>query len=551
MFRGLCRRVTVGALFVTVLVIPAYITGATAAPPVSNNEKTLDLSLPGPLNGCTILDARATSTTTALLDLIRPSAFLTNPAGFVNGAGGPIASAELTSLNPEIVRYTIAPNEVWSNGASFTSRDLVSWWQRTRRLQSVQSDGYRAINNMRQSKDGLTVTATFTPPYADWDLLFRDVEAQGVTTGCSLRQLVARPTLGPYRIVSATPSRMVLLMNPNWPAFANRFGRIVVTTSGTIPHSTSASFVGYSNSVSRAQVQTLSSHPTVLSHIGTLSAIEEISFAPSRPFSSRLSVRQALSLSINRQNLINRLWGSVTFSPSIAASAIFSQGQSSYPGGSGTGPSAQTTTTTTPQNSPATSLADCVSCAVATLEKTGFHRTSSGWATIGGYPLEMRVVYGPGALDLAVVTDLRNQWASIGIVVNVVEVASDMAAAQTVASNRADIAVFSRPTSTAASYAARTWSGLAFPDSYPSGWRSAATNTLYNQAIVNFNPVAASSTWLLMDEMVMKNFWVRPLFTAPSLLEWSNTIGTVSPSSSVPGLIDQLPTWTSITATGP
>jgi hypothetical protein len=369
---------------------------------------------------------------------------------------------------------------------------------------------------MQQSKDGLTVTATFADPYADWNLLFRDVEAQGTTTGCSLRQLIARPTLGPYRI-----------MNANWPAFANRFGRIVVTTSGRIPQSPTANFISYSSSVSRAQVQNLSSHPTVLSHIGALSAIEEISFAPSRPFSSRLAVRQALSLSINRQNLINRLWGSVTFSPSIAASAIFSQGQSSYPGSSGTGPSAQTTTTTTRATGSATNLADCVSCAVATLVKAGFHRTSFGWATINGYRLELRVVYGPGALDRSVVTELTKQWASIGILVHVVEVTSDMAAAQTVASSRADIAIFSRPTTTA------------------------ATNSLYNQASVNFNPVAASSTWLLMDEAVMKDFWVRPLFTAPSLLEWSNTLGTVSPSSSVPGLIDQLPTWTSITATGP
>jgi ABC-type transport system substrate-binding protein len=551
MFRGLCRRAAISGLFVTVIVLPAWITSATASPPVSNNDKTLELSLPGPFNGCTILNPGATSTTTALLDLVRPSAFLTNPTGFLNGAGGPIASAELTSLSPEVVRYSIAPNEVWSNGASFSSRDLVSWWQRTRLLRSVQSDGYRAIKSLQQSKDGLTVTATFAEPYADWNLLFRDVEAQGTTTGCSLRQLISRPTLGPYRIVSATPSRMVLIMNASWPAFANRFGRIVVTTSGTIPSSPTASFVGYSSSVSRAQVQILSSHPTVLSHFGALSAIEEISFAPLRPFSSRLGVRQALSLSIDRQNLINRLWGSVTFSPSIAASAIFSQGQSSYPGSSGTGPSAQTTTTTTPATGSAASLTDCVSCAIASLVKAGFHRTSFGWATINGYRLEMRVVYGPGALDQSVVTVLRKQWASIGISVHVVEVASDMAAAQTAASNRADIAIFSRPTSTAASYAARSWSGLAFPDSYPSGWRTAATNNLYRQASVNFNPVAASSTWLLMDEAVMKDFWVRPLFTAPSLEEWSNTLGTVSPSSSVPGLVDQLLTWTSITATGP
>jgi ABC-type transport system substrate-binding protein len=551
MVRGLYRRVVIGVLFASVLVVPAWISGATAAPPVSNNARTLDLSLPGPLNGCTMLDAGATSTSTALLDLVRPSAFLTNPNGFVNGAGGPIASAELTSLSPEVVRYTIAPDEQWSNDTPFSSRDLVSWWQKARRLHSVQSDGYRAISTMRQSKDGLTVTATFAAPYADWNLLFRDVEAQGSTSGCSLRQLLDRSSLGPYRIASATPSRMVLLMDPTWPAFANRFGRIVVTTNGTIPQSTTASFVAYSRSVTRAQVQTLSSHPTVLSHIGTSNTIEEISFAPSRPFSKRLAVRQALSLSINRQSLINQLWGSVTFSPSVAASAIYSQGQSFYPGGSGSGPADQTTTTTVAPTGVVTSLADCVSCAVATLLKAGFHRSPSGWATLNGYPLVLRVVYGPSAIDQLVITNLEKEWKSIGISLNVVEVASDVAAAQTTASNRADMGVFSRPTSTSASYTARSWSGLAFPDSYPSGWRLATMNAFYKQAIGNFNPVAASSTWLLMDQTAMKNFWVRPLFTEPSLLEWSNTIGTVSATSTIPGLVDQLPTWTSVTSSGP
>lgn len=550
MFRGSYGRAAIGVLLGTALLIPAWISGATAAPPIANNARTLTISLPGPLNGCTILDKGATPTTAALLDLVRPSAFLTNATGFLNGAGGPIASAELTSLNPEVVRYTIAPDERWSNGASFTSRDLVSWWMKARNLPSVRSDGYRAITTMQQSKDGRTVTATFGAPYADWNLLFRDVEAQGTDFGCSLRQLLLRPSLGPYRIVAATSMRMVLRMNPTWPSNANRFGRIVVLTTGIIPKAPSASFVNYSLNVTRAQVQTLSSHPTVLSHIGTSNVIEQVSFAPSRPFSKRLAVRQALSLSINRQNLINRLWGSVTFSPSAAASAIYSQGQNGYPGVAGTGPSNQTTSTMNSSSGTSTDLADCVSCAMGSLLKAGFHRSSTGWATILGYPLVLRVVYGPSALDLVVVRDLKQQWSAIGIAAKLVEASSDVAAAQTAGSNRADIAVFSRPTSTTASYSARSWSGLAFPDSYPSGWRSAATNTLFNEAVANFNPVAASLTWLLMDHLVMANFWDRPLFTAPSLLEWSNTVGTINPSTTIAGLIDQLPTWTTNASSG-
>ena len=58
-----------------------------------------------------------------------------------------------------------------------------------------------------------------------------------------------------------------------------------------------------------------------MSHIGTSSNIEEISFASNRPLIKRIALREALSWSINRQSLIDELWGAVTFSPSVAASA--------------------------------------------------------------------------------------------------------------------------------------------------------------------------------------------------------------------------------------
>jgi hypothetical protein len=105
------------------------------------------------------------------------------------------------------------------------------------------------------------------------------------------------------------------------------------------------------------------------------------------------------------------------------------------------------------------------------------------------------------------------------------------------------MSVFSRPTITAPSYSARSWSGPSFPDSFPSGWRSQVTTTMFNQAVSNFNPVAASATWLALDQAILNSYWVRPLFTSPSLLEWSNTLSGVNPSFSISGVLDQLPTW--------
>jgi hypothetical protein len=67
---------------------------------------------------------------------------------------------------------------------------------------------------------------------------------------------------------------------------------------------------------------------------------------------------------------------------------------------------------------------------------------------------------------------------------------------------------------------------------------------LYGAAIANFNPVSANATWLSLDQAIMSDFWVRPLYTAPSLVEWSSTLANVVGSLSVTGFLDQVMTWT-------
>jgi peptide/nickel transport system substrate-binding protein len=542
--RGSIGRGAALALVVVAVLIPIGRSGATPVKTNSLNAKTINVSLPGPFNGCTFLDPGATPTTNAINDLLVPSAFLTTSAGNLYGENGPIASAELTSLTPETIKYTIAPNEKWSNGTSFNGNDLLGWWLRAKSLRTVLSDGYRDIKTLTVAKDGDAVTAVFATPYADWNLLFRDVEALGTQGNCSLAALLSRPTLGPYSISSATSSRIVLLMNKHWPVDTDRFGRIVITDDAKLPTSSTTYFVNFSLVVNRPLVQAISGLPFVMSHIGTSSNIEELSFASTRPLIKRVAVREALSWSINRQSLIDKLWGAVTFSPSVAASALFSQGQADYPGPTGTGPASQTTTTTLAPSTAKNGLSDCLECALDVLDQSGFVRTTTGWTTAAGTPLVLRMAVGPSDLDHTVASAIVAEWTLIGIKVVTTDVASEVAAAVATATNSDDLAVFTRPTITAVSYTARSWSGPGYADAYPSGWRSVAITKLFDQALANFNPVTAASTWLQMDQKIQTSYWVRPLFTSPSLLAWTNTLTGVTTSFSVPGLLDEVPNWT-------
>jgi peptide/nickel transport system substrate-binding protein len=524
--------------------LPASLSGATKTPGSANeNAHTLVLALPGPFNACPYLDARADQVDDAILDLILPSAFQTQANGTLVGEDGPIASAELTSLTPETVRYTIAPDQAWSDGTPFTGADLVAWWHQAKELASVNSDGYRDIKSLKLSKDALTVTAVFSTPYADWELLFRDVEEPGASPGCAVAELAARASLGPYQVANATADRVVLVMNRAWPLDPNRFGRVVITDATTLPRASTTLYASYTSSVDRAAVQEVSTLPTLQGRIASSSSIEEMTFSPGRPYTSVLGVREALSWSVTRQPMIDQLFGAVTYSPSIAASAVFSQGQSEYPGGGGTGPVNQTTTTTVPDVA-TNGLADCLACALDVLHQSGYTRTAAGWVSSAGAALRVVMAVGPSDLDHSVAHIVEKDWAAIGVSSASVAEPTEQLAALATATAHADVAVFSRPTLTAPSYAARSWAGPAYPDTYPSGVRSSVVTTLFDQAIANFNPVTASATWLKLDQAIMDGFWVRPLFTPPSLDVWSASISTVANTYSVAGFVDQLPTWT-------
>ena len=196
--------------------------------------------------------------------------------------------------------------------------------------------------------------------------------------------------------------------------------------------------------------------------------------------------------------------------------------------------------TSTTQSS---SLVDCTVCAVDLLKKAGYYKTASGWFSATGVQLTLRAAVGPTLLDKNVAALVLGQWRSDGIAVSSVSESSDQLAAYAVASDQTDVAIFTRPITTTASFSARSYAGPAYPDSYPSGVRTSQLNSLYTSGVSIFNPVTAQATWLDLDQEVMGDFWVRPLFTAPSLVEWSNTIGLVYGSISVQGLVDQVTGW--------
>ncbi|NNN07653.1 MAG: hypothetical protein HKL85_00475 [Acidimicrobiaceae bacterium] len=539
--RGSGRRVAlvvvISGLVVVAATLLVYRRPPIAEGPANPATSTLTLSLPGPFNGCSILSPAIDASNAAILDLIRPSAFLVGPTNVLSGEGGAIVSAELISLHPEKVVYSVDPRMRWSNGRPFSVNDLIAWWRSARLLQSINGDGYRHITAMVSNKAHTTVTATFATDFADWNLLFRDVEQSGTTRSCAVSQLSDQPSLGPYVVHSVNPQKIVLLSNSEWTNNYNRFHRVIITSNNVLPGNSSKYFVEYAPVATKSLVEDLVSHPRYIGQFANSSDIEELTFSPHGVITSNRSLRTALSWLLDRKAILDKLFGSFTFTPSVPTSALFSQGQADYP-------LAQPVIKPTSSNAAIVDPSqDCRSCALTMLNRSGFVYSSHRWHDANGTVLSLKLAVGPTPLDQASATLVSQQWRSLGIVVKLLYAHSDALAANMAAVGTVNVAVFDHPTSTTPWTSARSWDLAPYLDAYPTGVISASTNYLFMLAQRTFNPTTAALTWLKIDHQILSNFWIRPLFTVPSLIEYSGPLANVVPSLSLSGLVDQVSNW--------
>ena len=140
---------------------------ALSTPSVASTASpSLTVAIPGQFTGCTALHPLLSPSDQALLDLTSPSAFLTSVQGNLRGEGGAVVSAELSSLNPQIVTYTLDTSLRWSNGRRFGASDLISWWRDASRAHTVAAVGYRDITSLTPSANGAVVSATFKTPFS-------------------------------------------------------------------------------------------------------------------------------------------------------------------------------------------------------------------------------------------------------------------------------------------------------------------------------------------------------------------------------------------------
>ncbi len=487
----------------------------------------LVISLPGPFLGCSALQPSLSESDQAILDLTRPSAFVTSVQGALRGEAGAVQSAELVSLSPQVVTYTLDTSLRWSNGRHFGASDLMAWWRRAKSAKTVTAIGYQDISSMVSSDAGAVVTATFKTPFSAWALLFRDIEqvSNAQSLPCSRRALLARPSLGPYRLVSLTSSQALLRSNPNWTASFNRLPTVTLTSQSVLPKKHSL-FVGYYPTISSSLIAAISQVPILSSHIGATDAIEEIQYSLHRSATQTSALRRAWSFLIDRSTLLRTLYGGITLTPTVATSTLFAQNefglQTSAPSSKATG--------------------RCISCATSLLNRAGIHHVHGTWMA-NGDPVHLSIVRGPSSTDRQTADALARQWRSNGLKVGITTASTHESASAEVARGSYDVAVFTRPVGANPWMASTAALGSAQSDSYSVGQGIASVKEAQQRALADFNPVTAAVKWQAVDEALQSTGDVWPLFTPPSLTAWSTSVENIAPSLSLLGLVDQVANW--------
>jgi hypothetical protein len=298
------------------------------------------------------------------MDLTRPSAFLPNSIGRLIGVRGPIVSAELISLTPQTVAYTIDPSFRWSNGDPFSISDLTNAITIGKSSNASWADGFHHIVSQTVGPKLKTLRIVFDNHYSDWAGMFRAIEHRPLSTPCSRAQIVAQPSLGPYSLLSLSSKIAVLQANEDWPHYEQMYRTIIFEAGADADRIGATPFVDLRYSFSSGDLTASSSHADRSGKIGVSNRLATILFSTRRYLPGQPAVREYLSAALNRQTLINQLVGEQTFVVATANSNLIGQSQIGYTGTSGLSPVTQMTM---PDNSglPFTGTSDCVKCAAS------------------------------------------------------------------------------------------------------------------------------------------------------------------------------------------
>ncbi|MDA8297474.1 MAG: ABC transporter substrate-binding protein [Actinomycetota bacterium] len=249
---------------------------------------------------------------------IWPSAFTTSPSGGLQPDTW-LDSAELVSVSPQVVVYTINRQARWSDGVRITAADFIWAWHEELSIggslpANTPYDGYRDIAKITSSDHGRVATVTFSKPFAQWEALFSSLvpahiaRRYGEVAGFSGADPAHLVSGGPYEVTRVVPNKeLVLGRNPRWwgppPALDHLVFKVVRGPGAVLGGLESGSLDVAALAPSRAVDEAVWASPDLKERVTLSPTLWQLAFNLNDPVVSSLTLREAIAKAINRAEL--------------------------------------------------------------------------------------------------------------------------------------------------------------------------------------------------------------------------------------------------------
>ncbi len=268
-----------------------------------------------------------------------------------------------TSNGGQVNTYEINPDAVWSDGTPITAADFEFTWRANRSSDPADggcasllgTTGYEQIASVEASgDDDKTVTVTYDTPFSDWQSLFGNLLpahlmdnedpvalCDTITNGWPIADgIIDDISAGPWQIkkenIDVGGQIVVLTPNPEWWGEPTGLAQLVVQNIGNDPTTAVQGIQSGELGVIYpqpqldlvSQVQGL--EPNVSSDVTFGLSFEHLDFNTTYGPLSELAVRQAFTMALDRQEIVDQTVGQFSSDATVLENRIYFNNQPQY-----------------------------------------------------------------------------------------------------------------------------------------------------------------------------------------------------------------------------
>ncbi|SDF46911.1 ABC transporter family substrate-binding protein [Klenkia brasiliensis] len=267
-----------------------------------------------------------------------------------------------TSGGGQVNTYVINPDAVWSDGTPITAEDFEFTWRANRSSDPADggcasllgTTGYEQIASVEAGDDDKTVTVTYSTPFSDWQSLFGNLLpahlmdnedpvalCDTITNGWPIADgIVGDISAGPWQIkkenIDVGGQIVVLTPNPEWWGEPTGLAQLVVQNIGNDPTTAVQGIQSGELGVIYPQPQLdlvdqiQGLEPNVSSDVTFGLSFEHLDFNTTYGPLSELAVRQAFTMALDRQEIVDQTVGQFSSDATVLENRIYFNNQPQY-----------------------------------------------------------------------------------------------------------------------------------------------------------------------------------------------------------------------------